>query len=259
MSDRVGADGTGAGGSKLPRGLIVSCQAREGNPLRGPAFMAAMARAAVAGGAVAIRAEGADDIRAIRDAVDVPIVGLLKRGRSSERPYITPDLDAARRVADAGADWIAVDATARERPGGPVATFLPTVRAATSLPVLADVSDLAEGVAAWSAGADAVATTLSGYVANARGAAARPEPVFAARAGSEDPDLELVAALAARIGVPVVAEGRYAGADQAAAALARGAHAVVVGTAITNPMAITARFAEAVAAEMAKSVDGTGR
>src|SRR5215207_5933155 len=46
--------------------LIVSCQARESEPLRDPYIMAAMAQAAVMGGAVGIRANGADDIRAIK-------------------------------------------------------------------------------------------------------------------------------------------------------------------------------------------------
>lgn len=197
--------------------------------------MATMARAAVAGGAVAIRAEGVDDIRAIRAAVEVPIIGLLKRGRSLDRPYITPDLDAAREVAQAGADWIAIDATDRPRPGGPVAEFVPAIVQATGKPVLADVATLAEGVAAAAAGASAVATTLSGYVGASRDG----------HASAEGPDLDLVSALAGAAGIPVVAEGRYATPEQVAAALERGAWAVVVGTAITNPTAITARFVAA--------------
>ena len=82
-------------------------------------------------------------------------------------------------------------------------------------------------------GAAAVATTLSGYT----GPGAPP-------AG---PDLELVAALAARVDCPVVAEGRYASPEQVRAAFAAGAFAVVVGTAITNPVALTQRFAAAAA------------
>ena len=237
----------------LPRGLIVSCQATEGNPLRGPHHMAAMARAAVAGGAVAVRAEGVDDIRAIRRAVDVPIIGLLKRGRSPQRPYITPDLDAARVVAGAGADWVAIDATERPRGGGPVGEFVPAIRDATGLRILADVATLAEGVAAAGAGADAVATTLSGYVAGGASAAEGASAVEGASsagggasAGPDEPDLELVSFLVGAVPVPVIAEGRYALPAQVADAFARGAHAVVVGTAITNPMAITRRFAAAV-------------
>lgn len=218
----------------LPRGLVVSCQARPGSPLRGPAFMAAMATAAVAGGAVAIRAEGVEDLRAIRARVRVPLVGLIKRGRSRLRPYITPDLLTARGVADAGADLIAVDATDRERPGGPVESFLPAVARTTRKAVWADVATVAEGEAAARAGAAVVATTLAGYV----GPGEAPE----------GPDLALVEALAKALDVPVVAEGRYATPEQVAEAFRLGAHAVVVGTAITDPVALTERFAAAVPA-----------
>ena len=47
----------------IRKGLVVSCQALEGNPLRDPAIMAIMAKAAEMGGACAIRANGADDER----------------------------------------------------------------------------------------------------------------------------------------------------------------------------------------------------
>lgn len=50
-----------------------------------------------------------------------------------------------------------------------------------------------------------------------------------------DPDLALVA----RVDCPFVAEGWYE-----TAALQASAYAVVVGTAITNPVAITARLVE---------------
>ncbi|WP_406530590.1 nitronate monooxygenase, partial [Streptomyces sp. I8-5] len=78
-----------------------------------------------------------------------------------------------------------------------------------------------------------VSTTLSGYV---------PGPPE-----QPGPDLGLVAALAAAIDVPVVAEGRINTPEDAAEALARGAHSVVVGTAITAPTALTARFVAAIA------------
>ncbi len=74
---------------RLRGGLVVSCQAGEGNPLQGPGMMAAMAAAAVAGGAVGIRAEGGGDVAAIRARVDVPIEASARsstaRGTSSSR------------------------------------------------------------------------------------------------------------------------------------------------------------------------------
>jgi hypothetical protein len=55
---------------RLQAGLIVSCQASPGEPLFGAGHMAAMARAAVSAGAVGIRANGAEDIAAIRAELD---------------------------------------------------------------------------------------------------------------------------------------------------------------------------------------------
>jgi putative N-acetylmannosamine-6-phosphate epimerase len=215
----------------IPRGaLVVSCQARPGNPLHGAHHMAAMARAAEQGGAGAIRANGPMDVAAIRAVTQLPIVGLYKRDDPGYPVYITPDFAAAYAVAEAGADVIAVDATARPRKGGEAGVLIRRIRDELGHRVLADVATLAEGLAAAEAGADYVATTMSGYTGG-------PVP--------EVPDLDLLGALAARCPVPVVAEGRFNTPEQVARAFALGAHAVCVGTAITNPLEITRRFAAA--------------
>ena len=216
----------------LRGGLVVSTQAPEGSPLAGTEHMVAMARAAEAGGADGIRAEGAEDVRAIKQAVGLPVIGLRKRRVAGSDVYITPELEDARAVASAGADIVAVDATLRPRPGGVTAErFLAEVARELRRPLLADVDSLAAGRAARAAGADAVATTLAGYT------------------GGDDvpaePDIELVAALAAELDCPVLAEGRYATPEQVRAALDAGAFAVVVGTAITDPVALTRGFAAA--------------
>jgi N-acylglucosamine-6-phosphate 2-epimerase len=212
--------------------LIVSCQAPPGSPLRAPAQMAAMAQAAGAGGARGIRAEGAPDIEAITRAVGLPVIGLRKLSLPGTDVYITPTLESAREVVAAGATVLAVDATLRPRHDGtPPDTFIGRLNRELGVPVLADVDTLEAGVRAREAGAAAVATTLSGYTGPG------VPPV--------GPDLELVAALAARVDCPVVAEGRYASPEQVRAAFTAGAFAVVVGTAITNPVALTQRFAAA--------------
>ena len=218
---------------QLHGGLVVSCQASPGDPLHGPVFMAAMARAAVLGGAVGIRANGPADIQAVRRAVDAPVVGLWKDG--AEGVYITPTVRHARAVADAGAQIVAIDATSRSRPDrSTVPEVIEGLRRTHRCLVMADVSTLNEGVVAVGSGADLVATTLSGYTSYSP---QRP-----------DPDLELVAALAARVDVPIVAEGRIATPQQARAALDAGAWTVVVGGAITRPELITARFVAALRA-----------
>jgi N-acylglucosamine-6-phosphate 2-epimerase len=218
---------------RLHGGLVVSCQALPGEPLHGPVFMAAMARAAVLGGAVGVRANGPADIQAVRRAIDVPVVGLWKDG--TEGVYITPTVRHARAVVDAGAQIVAIDATGRSRPDrSTVPEVIEGLRRTHRCLVMADVSTLNEGVVAVGSGADLVATTLSGFT-----------PYSPQRPG---PDLQLVAALAARVDVPIVAEGRIGTPQQARAALDAGAWTVVVGGAITRPQLIAARFVAALQA-----------
>lgn len=212
-------------------GLIVSCQALEHEPLYGSAIMSRMAVAAHEGGAVGIRANTPDDIRSIRAAVDLPIIGLWKRDYPDSAVYITPTLREIEAVMDAGADIVAIDATARPRPhGDSLATHVAHVRRSSDALLMADVSTLEEGLEAERLGFDVVSTTLSGYT-----------PYSPQLAG---PDFELVGALASRLSIPVVAEGRIQSPEQAARCLASGAFAVVVGGAITRPQAITRRFVD---------------
>ncbi len=218
---------------RLRGGLIVSCQPdasdREGDPMNSPAIMAALAQAAVLGGAVGIRADGAADIVAIRAAVHVPIIGIKKLDVPGYAVRITPTVEQALGIARAGADVIALDATQRPRPDGVSASdAIARVKAQTGKPVWADVSTLAEGLAAAGAGADAVLPTLSGYTD------------YSPR--QSGPNWELLAALVARLTVPVIMEGRIATPEQAAHALALGAWAVCVGSAITRPRWITERY-----------------
>lgn len=212
---------------QLRGGLIVSCQALAHEPLHGSEIMARMALAAQEGGAVGIRANTPADIRAIRAAVLLPLIGLYKDG--NEGVYITPTFAHARAVADAGADIIAIDATLRPRPDGSrVEDLIGAIHRELGKLVMADISTLEEGVAAAEAGADLVSSTLSGYTPYS------PQ--------MDGPDLDLVRALAARLRVPVIAEGRIHTPEQARAALMAGAWAVTVGAAITRPQVITARF-----------------
>ncbi|WP_326700686.1 N-acetylmannosamine-6-phosphate 2-epimerase [Streptomyces sp. NBC_01754] len=206
--------------------LIVSCQAPPGDPMRETSTLVRLALSAVAGGGSAIRANEPEVVAAIVEAVDLPVIGLWKDGDTGV--YITPTVRHALAVVAAGAAVVAADATDRPRPDGSAfADLVGAVHAAGAL-VMADVSTLAEGIAAAGQGADFVSTTLSGYVPGT------PEQT--------GPDLDLVTSLSAAVSVPVVAEGRINTPEEAAEALARGAHSVVVGTAITAPTALTSRF-----------------
>jgi N-acylglucosamine-6-phosphate 2-epimerase len=216
--------------TSLTAGLVVSCQAGQDSPLHGGAWMAAMAAAAVAGGAVGIRANGRKDIAAIRERVAVPILGINKLKASDGSIFITPSRRAAREVIEAGAWLVAIDGTGRVRESdeglGEVIDYIHGEGAA----VLADISTLEEALAAAALGADLVGTTLSGYTPQS------PQ--------QEEPDFDLLERLREYSPVPFFAEGRIWSGEQANRALSLGAAFVVVGTAITNPQAITQRFVQ---------------
>ncbi len=214
----------------LRRGsLIVSCQARPDNPLHGPGFMAAMARAAEQGGAGGLRVQGAVDVAAVRAVSALPLIGLLKRDDPGFAVHITPDFAAAQMVA--AADVIAIDGTGRPRSGEAVPVLVRRIQAELGRAVMADIATVDDALAAQAAGADYIATTLSGYTDDS------PR--------QSGPDLDLLVAAVARCSVPVIAEGRYDTPDLVARAFELGAYAVVVGTAITNPREITRRFVRA--------------
>ncbi|GAA1229305.1 N-acylglucosamine-6-phosphate 2-epimerase [Microbacterium phyllosphaerae] len=218
---------------ELRGGLVVSCQAYPGEAMRDSRTMAQIAQAAVVGGAAGIRVQGIDDIRAVA-GMTVPVIGLWKDGDSDV--FITPTLEHATAVADAGADIVAIDGTRRPRPDG--RTFAETVAALrehTDALIMADCGSLEDALAAERAGVDILGTTLSGYTSE------RPK--------TEGPDLELIALIAARCTTPIMAEGRIHSPAQATAAAAAGAFAVCVGTAITHPATITSWFVAALTEE----------
>lgn len=216
--------------ARLRGGLIVSCQAYPGEPMRDAETMARIARAAVQGGASGIRLQGIDDIGAAGD-LDVPVIGLWKDG--TDGVFITPTLRHALAVAAAGADIVALDGTRRARPDGlSLASTIAALRAEHDVLVMADCGSLEDALAAEAAGADILGTTLAGYTGE--------------REKTDGPDLELIAAIAARCSAPIMGEGRIHSPAHAAAAISAGATSVCVGTAITHPTTITGWFAAAV-------------
>ncbi len=200
--------------------------------MKSPRIMAAFAQAAELAGAVGLRANGGPDVRAIRRVSRLPMIGINKRRDPRWPVYITPTVAAAREVVLAGAEIVAIDATHRLRQGGATPEeLIAALHDELRCIVMADIDSLEEGVSAAAAGADLVATTMAGYTP--------------ARPASEGPDLELLAELAKCVQVPVICEGRIQRPEHVGTAFAAGAYAVVVGTAITNPVAIAQSFARA--------------
>jgi N-acylglucosamine-6-phosphate 2-epimerase len=212
----------------LRGGLIVSVQAWRGSALDDPHVIAAMARAAQDGGAVAVRVAGVAHLRAARERVALPIVGLIKREYPGFEPFITPTSADARDAIGAGADIVAFDATARRRPGDETLSDLITTIHMTGRLALADCATAVEAAAAVEAGADAVATTLCGYTRQTK-----EHPL---------PALDLVREMAP-LAAFKVCEGGVHAPREVRAALDAGADAVVVGTAITNVDWLVREFA----------------
>ncbi|RIU90548.1 N-acetylmannosamine-6-phosphate 2-epimerase [Oceanobacillus picturae] len=214
---------------ELKGGLVVSCQALEHEPLHGNGHMAAMALAAKQGGAVGIRANGPSDIRQIKKKVDLPIIGIWKKDYEGFDAFITPTIEDAKSVAEAGADIIAVDATEQTRPQK-LEELVDYIQQVLGKKVMADISTLSEGKDAHELGCDYIGTTLSGYTSYTKDRA--------------QPDFSLLEELIKEVSTPVVAEGNFGSPEQAKKALEIGANFVVVGGAITRPQLITKSFVD---------------
>jgi N-acylglucosamine-6-phosphate 2-epimerase len=211
--------------------LIVSCQALPEEPLHSPFIMGRMALAAKEGGAAAIRAQSVTDINEIIKVTRLPVIGLIKRNYKDSPVYITPTLLEVEELLTTKCEMIALDMTKRIRPdNASLEELVKRVHKCGRL-VLADISTCEEGVQAAELGADAISTTMSGYTPYSR--------------HLEGPDVELVRELVAKVKVPVFAEGRINTPEDIKVVMKAGAFAPIVGSAITRPQLITAKFAKA--------------
>jgi len=218
----------------FPKGLIVSSQALAGNPMLDSEKLTSMAHAAAIGGASALRVNGVEVVSLLRQRVDVPIIGINKVKDETGRTVITPTFALAKEVADAGADIIALDGTfypssIREE----LKTLISRIHKELGKLVMADISTAQEAKAAAEAGADAVSTTLAGYIP---GALHTDDELYT-------PNFEIIKEIAnMKLGITLVAEGRFWKPEDVVKAYNLGAEAVVIGKAITNPMATTRYF-----------------
>jgi N-acylglucosamine-6-phosphate 2-epimerase len=208
-------------------GLIVSVQAEADSLLAGTATIVLLARVAERNGAAGVRIEGEERVRAVRVAIGVPVVGIVKCAHAGFEPYITSTVAEVEAIAGAGADIVAFDATQRPRADGSTVADLCAAARRAGAAAMADCSSVADARAAAEAGCDAIATTLAGYTPETRGRAL--------------PALDIVAALAVEHPF-VICEGGIATPESARTALAAGASAVVVGTAISNVDALVRAF-----------------
>ena len=220
--------------SRLHGRLVVSCQALPDEPLHSSFIMSRMALAAFQGGAAGIRANTVEDIEAIRGTVELPVIGIIKKVYPDfPDVYITPTMAEIDALAACGAEIIALDATARVRPGGRALAEL-FREAREKYPeqlFMADCSSFDEGMEAARLGFDLIGTTMAGYTAYTKG---RPVPPY-----------DMIESLVRACGRPVVAEGNIGTPEELRRAMELGVWTAVVGGAITRPLQITKKFVAA--------------
>lgn len=215
----------------MNKGLIVSCQALSNEPLHSSFIMSKMALAAKEGGAVGIRANSVEDILAIKNEVDLPIIGIIKRDYESLIPYITPTMKEVDELAEINVDVIAIDATINQN----IEFIKEVIKKYPNQKFMADISTVEEGVRAEELGFDYIGTTLVGYTEQSKGLN----------------NFEVLNELISKCIKPIIAEGNFDTPEKARKAMECGAYAVVVGGAITRPQLITKKFSE----ELLKVVD----
>ena len=218
--------------ANLDRGLIVSCQAVKGEPLYGLGIMQHFAYAAVCGGAKGIRAGYVEDINAIMDRVDVPVIGIIKEVYEGSDVYITPTLKEVKALLDnTKCNVIALDCTRRERPNGEkledLVKYIRDNR--PDVEIMADCSDYEDAVMADKLGFDYIGTTMRGYTEYTK--------------GIQIPDYDFVSKLVKDFpNRMIIAEGGIWEREQLTKVSKLGVYAVVIGSSITRPMDITKRF-----------------
>lgn len=218
----------------LKGNLIVSCQALPDEPLHSSEFMGKMAVAALQGGAKGIRANSVEDIKAIKECVKLPIIGIIKKVYDQSDVFITPTIVEVEALVEEGVDIIALDATRRLRPDGHVLSdVFPSIRAKYPHQLfMADCSNYEEAKEAYDLGFDCLGTTLSGYTSYTK--------------GTQLPDVQLIERLVKDFPIPVIAEGGIWTPEDLKHVFDLGVHTAVVGTAITRPREITKRFVNAI-------------
>lgn len=215
----------------LKNKVIVSVQAMPDEPLYREECIVAMMQSVVNGGAGGLRVAGARDVKNAKKLFDIPVIGLTKPDKLPanwlEVVYITPTLKEVNELIEAGADIIAFDGTSRPREC-PLDEMIARIKSAGRLSMV-DIATFEEGLNCEKLGVDIISTTLSGYTAETK-------------SDSEEPDFELLERLHKNTNLAIILEGRIWEPHQVKKAFELGAHAVVIGSAITRPQLITKRF-----------------
>ena len=215
--------------------LIVSCQALEGEPLHSSFIMGRMALAAKMGGASGIRANSVDDIKEIRNNVDLPIIGIIKRDYPDSEVYITPTIKEVDELMEVKPEIIALDATFSKRYNdiSLEELFREIRKKYPEQLLMADCSTVEELLFADSLGFDFIGTTMVGYTKQSKDIRI------------EQDDFAFIKEVLPRLRAKLIVEGNIDTPQKCKRVMELGAFAVVVGSAISRPQLITKKFVEA--------------
>lgn len=218
---------------QLKNGLIVSCQMEQHAPCYSEDMVELLARAAVWAGACGLRINGVDNVKKIKSLFSIPVIGLVKIHREDTEVFMTPSMNEVDALVEAKADIIAVDGTPRLIDGQPACDIIPKIKEKyPDVLIFADVRDEQDAIHALDLGADMVAPTFYRFKKDAK--------------STDLPDWEMFARMCrtcSQKGI-VIMEGKIWTPDDAIRALHYGAHAVVVGSAITRPHLVARRFVD---------------
>lgn len=217
----------------LPHGLIVSCQALPDEPLHSPFIMSKMALAAYEGGAVGIRANTKEDILAIKETVDLPVIGIVKRDYDHSDVFITATSKEVDELIESQCEVIALDATLQQRPKETLDELVSYIRThAPNVEIMADIATVEEAKNAARLGFDYIGTTLHGYTSYTQGQLLYQN------------DFQFLKDVLQSVDAKVIAEGNVITPDMYKRVMDLGVHCSVVGGAITRPKEITKRFVQ---------------
>ncbi|MCU4291515.1 N-acetylmannosamine-6-phosphate 2-epimerase [Staphylococcus aureus] len=217
----------------LPHGLIVSCQALPDESLHSSFIMSKMALAAYEGGAVGIRANTKEDILAIKETVDLPVIGIVKRDYDRSDVFITATSKEVDELIESQCEVIALDATLQQRPKETLDELVSYIRThAPNVEIMADIATVEEAKNAARLGFDYIGTTLHGYTSYTQGQLLYQN------------DFQFLKDVLQSVDAKVIAEGNVITPDMYKRVMDLGVHCSVVGGAITRPKEITKRFVQ---------------
>lgn len=217
----------------LPHGLIVSCQALPDEPLHSSFIMSKMALAAYEGGAVGIRANTKEDILAIKETVDLPVIGIVKRDYDRSDVFITATSKEVDELIESQCEVIALDVTLQQRPKETLDELVSYIRThAPNVEIMADIATVEEAKNAARLGFDYIGTTLHGYTSYTQGQLLYQN------------DFQFLKDVLQSVDAKVIAEGNVITPDMYKRVMDLGVHCSVVGGAITRPKEITKRFVQ---------------